>query len=74
MLSSLLPGAQIAVSVLLITVILLQHSNAGLGGAIGGSDSAQTFHTKRGFEKFLFVATIVLGIVFAALCVLRFAL
>ena len=70
MLRSLLPGAQILVSVLLVAVILMQPSTAGVGGAVGGAEGMQTFHTKRGFEKFLVVATIVLGVLFAALGVL----
>jgi protein translocase SecG subunit len=73
MLRSLIPAipvAQIVLAVVLITVILFQPSTAGVGGALGGSDGTQNFHTKRGFEKFLFIATIVLGVLFAALCVL----
>lgn len=74
MLRSLLPTLQIAVSVLLVIAVLLQPSTAGLGGAFGGTDAAQAFRTKRGFEKFLFVATIALGVIFAALCVLAIVL
>ena len=70
--SGLLPGIQIIISIVLVVVILFQASSAGVGGALGGSDSMQTFHTKRGFEKFLFIATIVLGILFVTLCVLAF--
>jgi protein translocase SecG subunit len=74
MLRSLLPSAQILVSILLIAVILMQPSTAGVGGAMGGSDGMQAFRTKRGFEKFLFVATIVLGIIFTALGVIAIVL
>lgn len=70
MLRSLLPYAQITVSVLLVVAILMQPSTAGVGGALGGAEGMQSFHTKRGFEKFLFVATIVLGVLFTALGVL----
>jgi len=73
MLRSLLPGilpaAQILVSALIVTVVLLQPSTAGVGGSFGGADT-QGFRTKRGFEKFLFIATIVLGVLFVGLCVL----
>ncbi|MBP6884786.1 MAG: preprotein translocase subunit SecG [Candidatus Pacebacteria bacterium] len=72
--SGILSGIQIVISIVLVVVILFQVSSAGTGGALGGSDSIQTFHTKRGFEKFLFIATIVLGILFAGLCVLAFVL
>ena len=61
--SKILPWIQIVLSVLLIATILLQQSSAGLGSAFGG-DSSATFHTRRGFERFLFIATFVLGALF----------
>jgi protein translocase SecG subunit len=60
----ILPWIQITLSVLLVTAVLLQQSAAGIGGAIGGSDVSATFHTRRGFERFLFVSTFVLGVLF----------
>ncbi|MEK7140015.1 MAG: preprotein translocase subunit SecG [Patescibacteria group bacterium] len=64
-LSSILPYAQVALSFLLIVVILLQQTGAGVGGAFGGADSMSGFHTRRGAEKALFYATIVIAIFFA---------
>lgn len=58
---SLLPYAQIVLSVLLIAAVLLQQTGAGMGGAFGGDNFSATYHTRRGSEKFLFYATIVLG-------------
>ncbi len=55
---------QIILAVLLTIAILLQHSEAGAGGAFGGSDSVSTWRTRRGFEKVLFMATIILAILF----------
>lgn len=63
--SRFLPHIQISLSVLLIVSILLQQAGAGLGGALGGGDSAVTYNTRRGFEKFLFYFSIVLGVLFA---------
>jgi len=63
--SNILPWTQIILSVLLVTVIMLQQSGAGLGGAFGGSDDVGGSHTKRGLEKVLFNATIVIAILFA---------
>jgi len=60
-LSNLLPYIQILLSILLITVVLLQRSDAGLGGAFGGGDDFSGGHTKRGAEKILFNLTIILG-------------
>lgn len=58
---SVLPWIEITISALLIVCVLLQQSAAGLGGAISGGDSSVSFHTRRGFEKFIFVMTFVLG-------------
>ena len=57
--------AHIATSVLLVAVILLQQQGAGLGSAFGGEGNV--FRTKRGIEKGLFYATIVLATLFMAL-------
>ncbi len=51
----------ILVSVALIGLILLQNSKGGLGSAFGGGE---TFRTRRGAEKIVFVATIAVAIVF----------
>ncbi|MCE9541361.1 preprotein translocase subunit SecG [Candidatus Kaiserbacteria bacterium] len=60
-----LPFVQIALSALLIVTILLQRTGASLGGAFGADNFSSGFHTRRGFEKTLFSATIVIGILFA---------
>jgi preprotein translocase subunit SecG len=54
--------AQVVVSVLLIIAILLQSRGTGLGSAFGGSGGV--YLTKRGLEKKLFIATIVLAVLF----------
>ncbi len=62
-----MPYIQIVLSILLIGGILLQQSEAGLGGAFGGGDGFSSgHHTKRGLEKTIFIATIVIAIVFVA--------
>lgn len=63
--TEVLPYVQIILSVLLVLGILLQQSEAGLGGAFGGGDGFSSgYHTKRGAEKFIFIATIVVAILF----------
>ncbi len=57
--------AVLVVSLLLILAILLQNRGAGLGGIFGGEGNI--YRTKRGVEKVLFIATIVLGITFLGL-------
>lgn len=56
--------AQLVISVLLMIAILLQSRGTGLGGAFGGSGGV--YLTKRGLEKKLFNATIVLAVLFFA--------
>ncbi|MBI4088234.1 preprotein translocase subunit SecG [Candidatus Kaiserbacteria bacterium] len=65
LLHSVLPYVQIALSVLIIIAVLLQRTGASLGGAFGADNFSSGFHTRRGLEKTLFQATIVLGILFA---------
>ncbi|MEK7560117.1 MAG: preprotein translocase subunit SecG [Patescibacteria group bacterium] len=60
---SLIFWGQIGVSLLLIGAVLLQQKGAGLGTAFGGS--GQFYRSKRGLEKILFIATIILALVFA---------
>jgi preprotein translocase subunit SecG len=63
---SLLPYIQIILSVIMVVAVLLQQTGAQVGGAFGGSDNfSSAFHTRRGFEKGLFNATIVVAILFA---------
>ena len=56
---------QILVSIVLITVILLQAKGSGFGAGLGGTTSS--FRTRRGLEKTLFQATIVLTVLFLAM-------
>lgn len=64
-LQGVLPYAQIALSILLIVAIVLQRTGASLGGAFGADNFSSGFHTRRGLERTLFYATIILGILFA---------
>ena len=57
--------AQIVVAIALMIAILMQNRGAGLGGVFGGSGGV--YLTKRGLEKKLFIATIVLAAVFLLL-------
>jgi protein translocase SecG subunit len=68
--AKILPYAQIILSVILVTAILLQQSAAGLGGALGGGDTESFHHTRRGFEKFLFYLSLVCGVLFALFALL----
>jgi len=56
---------QIIVAILLMIAILMQNRGAGLGGVFGGTGGV--YLTKRGLEKKLFIATIVLAAIFILL-------
>jgi preprotein translocase subunit SecG len=60
-----LPYVQIVLSVLLIGAILMQRTGASLGGAFGADNFSSGFHTRRGLEKTLFYATIIIAVLFA---------
>ena len=61
-----LPYIEITLSVLLIAGILLQQTGASVGGGFGSGDNFSSgFHTRRGFERTLFIGTIIVGILFA---------
>ena len=63
--TQILPYIQILLSLLLIAGILLQRSEASLGAAFGGDSAMGGRFMRRGFEKTLFNATIVIAVLFA---------
>lgn len=60
----ILPYTQIILGVILILAILLQQNGSNVGGALGGGDGSSFHSTRRGFEKFLFILSIVCTILF----------
>lgn len=64
MVHTILTIINLVTAVLLIIAILLQQKGAGMGAAFGGSGSVYT--TRRGLDRTLFQATIVLSVVFFA--------
>lgn len=58
----LLTALQVIVGITLIMAILLQQKGAGLGTVFGGAGNV--FSTKRGIDKILFRATILLSVLF----------
>ncbi len=71
---SALPYAEIILSILLIVGVVLQQRGATLGGAFGGDNFASTFYKRRGAEKFLFTATIIIAILLVLLATMNFLL
>jgi preprotein translocase subunit SecG len=66
------PYLEIFLAVLLILGIVLQQRGATLGGAFGGDNFSSTFYKRRGAEKFLFSATIVVAVLFVTVAVANF--
>ena len=60
--------ALIITSIALIISVIMQSKGAGLGGLAGG-DTGGVFTARRGVEKTLFRATIVLSVIFFALAI-----
>jgi preprotein translocase subunit SecG len=58
--------AQILISSALILVLVLQAKGSGFGSALGGQTTS-VFRTRRGVERTLFNATIVLVTIFIAI-------
>lgn len=63
---------QIVISVLLIGSILFQQRGAGLSSTFGGEGGV--YFKKRGMEKILFVATIILAGLFILSAIIRMAI
>lgn len=59
---------EIIIAVLLIVAITMQMQGSGLSTAFGGS--GEFYRSKRSAEKFLYIATIVLAVLFAAVALL----
>lgn len=53
---------QVVIAIILAAVILFQNRGTGLSGVFGGGGNV--YRTKRGIEKTLFTATIVLAALF----------
>ena len=60
--NQILQFLNILIMIMLIISISLQNKSSGLSNVFGGSGNIA--QTRRGFEKWLFYATIVLGILF----------
>lgn len=60
---------QIAVSGILIVLILLQQKGGGLSSAFGGTSFE--YSSRRGAEKVIFYATIVMAVLFVGISIVR---
>ena len=69
-----LPYIQLALALLLTLIIVFQRSGDGIEGALGGTASNITHFARRGGEKILFFATIIIAILFAGSAVISILL
>lgn len=62
MIDTIFTAVQLILAVLLVVAILLQQKGSGMGAAFGGGSTV--YSTKRGIDKILFRATIVIAVLF----------
>lgn len=63
---------QFTLAALLVAAILLQQKGTGLSGVFGGSSNI--YSTKRGVDKILHLATVVISVVFFSASLIRLVL
>lgn len=68
MLINIMWGVLTTISVLLIACVLMQSKGQGFNMSFGGAASG--YRTRRGAEKLVFNATIVLGVLFGVVALL----
>ena len=61
--------AQIVLAITITAVVMIQLKDAGMSNMFGGGGDLGVYKTRRGAEKTLFNATIILSSVFMILCV-----
>lgn len=66
--------SQIIISLLLIGAVLLQQRGGGGLSPVFGGTEVGAYRARRGLEKIIFRATIILGVLFLAGAVLNFVL
>jgi protein translocase SecG subunit len=67
--------AQIAVSVMIIALILLQDRSSDVGGGLfGGGETGGFYQARRGVEKLVFGGTVVLVVLYGGLALAHFFL
>ena len=62
--SNILNIFQVIISIILIVLVLIQNKGVGLSATFGGEGNV--YSTKRGAEKSIFIATIVMATLFLA--------
>ncbi|OGY57403.1 MAG: preprotein translocase subunit SecG [Candidatus Colwellbacteria bacterium RIFCSPHIGHO2_12_FULL_43_12] len=63
--------ALVVVSLVLTGLVLIQERDSGAGSVFGGGGGGGFYQRRRGLEKIVFISTIVFGVAFAALSILK---
>lgn len=63
------PIALLVTAIVLMALILIQSKGSGLSGVFGGEGNV--YRTKRGAEKIVFYATIIVAVLFFAIALLN---
>jgi protein translocase SecG subunit len=63
---SIIKIALIVLGVIITLLVILQQGESGLSETLGGQGNFLS--TRRGTEKWIFTATIIIGIIFVGLC------
>lgn len=63
-------GVEIAISIAMIVLLLLQLRGGGLSGVFGGGGGGSSYRSRRGIERILFRVTIVLAALFVIVAAL----
>lgn len=69
-LANFMPWIQAVLAVLLVVLVLVQQGEGNLGSAFGGGETGGPSHKKRGLEKTIFTATIIVACLFVATAIL----
>jgi protein translocase SecG subunit len=64
--------AQVITAIILIILVVIQEQSSGLSGVFGGEGGF--YQTRRGLERWVFIATAVVAAIFAGLAIAHFIL
>jgi len=60
---------QVIIAVILIALVLIQERSSGMSGLFGGGGDGGAYQQRRGIEKSVFIATIVMATLFAGISI-----
>lgn len=67
----MLTTIQVIIAVILMVLVLIQERSSGMSGLFGGSGDGGAYQQRRGIEKTVFTATIVMTVLFAGISIVN---